>query len=85
MEHERNHTGVKPYKCKHCDRCFTRSSLRKQHEITHSGLKPFKCMYCDKCFNRRSNCRQHELRHERKEDSSVQSLIVLVSVPTTNN
>ena len=33
------HTGIKPYKCRHCDRQFTQSNDLKRHTRLHSGEK----------------------------------------------
>ena len=52
------YTGIKPHKCKYCDKCFTRSSNCKQQERTHEAVKPYKCKYCDKSFSK-----EHELTH----------------------
>jgi KRAB domain-containing zinc finger protein len=30
--HERIHTGVKPYTCKHCNKAFTQQGAQKRHE-----------------------------------------------------
>lgn len=36
------HTGIKPYKCPHCDRTFTKKSNMECHIPTHTGEKPYK-------------------------------------------
>ena len=34
-------TGIKPYTCKHCDKCFSQlSHCKAEYERTHTGVKP---------------------------------------------
>ena len=58
-----SHTAEKPYACKHCEKCFSYLSSRKQHERTHTGEKPYTCRHCKKSFSCSSHCKVHERTH----------------------
>ena len=65
LEHELTHSGLKPYQCKFCDKCFIEVLQYKEHELTHTGVKRNTCKYCNKSFLRSSTCRWHERTHTR--------------------
>ena len=60
--HMNGHLGLKPYKCRHCTRCFSRPEMKLQHEKTH-GEKNITCDVCDKKFVRKAELRIHYRIH----------------------
>jgi KRAB domain-containing zinc finger protein len=46
-QHERIHTGEKPFQCHLCDACFNQPGNLKQHvRVRHTREKPFACPQC---------------------------------------
>ncbi|MFN9940940.1 MAG: C2H2-type zinc finger protein, partial [bacterium] len=46
--HERLHSGLKPYKCVHCEKAFAQKATLQNHVRVHTGEKPFNCLQCSK-------------------------------------
>ncbi|XP_065573903.1 zinc finger protein 322-like [Artemia franciscana] len=59
-DHQRIHSGEKPFKCDICEKTFSQSSSLIQHQRIHTGEKPFKCEVCEKSFFDSSNLIGHQ-------------------------
>ncbi|KAM4726005.1 uncharacterized protein FYW61_014016 [Anableps anableps] len=62
-EHQRIHTGVKPFSCSVCSRAFRWKNGLVRHMKSHSGEKPFSCSDCDKAFSSKKNLMEHTKVH----------------------
>jgi uncharacterized Zn-finger protein len=57
----------KKYKCRLCDRSFSKLYNLRSHEKTHDDVKPFSCSVCDLKFARKHDLTRHFKTHEQSK------------------
>ena len=67
IQHQRIHTGAKPYECNTSRKAFSHKDTLTQHHKILSGEKPSMCSSCGKAFTHKDVLVEHQKIHTRQK------------------